>query len=196
MVLAGLVWKATDGETKGVLATSLTWAGASAPWDFSGGFFGPMIFTPDANQGPLLGLLITGPLGCVVGAVGGLIVGLWRRLESAGGLQGLATDRPPRRRRLRPRPRRRDPGAIIVGPGHQRIDNRVERPEPLADVSVDDPAADRGQRAEALVDDLGERRVAERLRQRGHHEKAFELARKLRIRRAIKPGVEVRGGSS
>ena len=42
-----------------------------------------MIFTPDANQGPLLGLLITGPLGCVVGAIVGLVVGLRRRLNAS-----------------------------------------------------------------------------------------------------------------
>ena len=82
-VLAGLVWKATDGEAKGVLATSLTWAGAVGAVGFSGGFFGPMIVTPDANQGPLLGLLITGPLGCVVGAIAGLVVGLRRRLNAS-----------------------------------------------------------------------------------------------------------------
>ena len=39
-VLAGLVWKATDGEAKGVLATSLTWAGAVGALEFSGGFSG------------------------------------------------------------------------------------------------------------------------------------------------------------
>lgn len=27
------------------------------------GFVGPLIFTPDANQGPLLGIFITGPIG-------------------------------------------------------------------------------------------------------------------------------------
>lgn len=40
---------------------------------FCGGFFGPMILAPDANQGPLLGILITGPLGFVVGAIGGAV---------------------------------------------------------------------------------------------------------------------------
>ncbi|ESY71163.1 hypothetical protein X742_01675 [Mesorhizobium sp. LNHC232B00] len=35
----------------------------------SAGFVGPIIFTPDANQGPLLGIFITGPLGLVVGLV-------------------------------------------------------------------------------------------------------------------------------
>ena len=40
---------------------------------FVGGFFGPMVFAPDANQGPLLGLFITGPGGFVLGAVGGAV---------------------------------------------------------------------------------------------------------------------------
>jgi hypothetical protein len=35
---------------------------------FAAGFFGPMIFVPDANQGPLVGILITGPGGFVLGA--------------------------------------------------------------------------------------------------------------------------------
>jgi hypothetical protein len=43
------------------------------------GFFGPMIFSPQANQGPLLGLFITGPLGFVAGGVAGLIYSLSRR---------------------------------------------------------------------------------------------------------------------
>jgi hypothetical protein len=46
---------------------------------FVGGFFGPMIFAPGANQGPLLGILITGPLGVLVGALGGLVHWLVQR---------------------------------------------------------------------------------------------------------------------
>jgi hypothetical protein len=38
-----------------------------------------MIFAPDANQGPLLGLFITGPLGFLAGGCGGFIYGLVRR---------------------------------------------------------------------------------------------------------------------
>lgn len=34
---------------------------------FAAGFFGPMIFAPGANQGPLLGIFITGPLGFLAG---------------------------------------------------------------------------------------------------------------------------------
>jgi len=36
---------------------------------FAAGFLGPMIFVPDANQGPLVGIFITGPGGLVLGAV-------------------------------------------------------------------------------------------------------------------------------
>lgn len=38
---------------------------------FAGGFFGPMVLAPEANQGPLLGIFITGPGGAVLGAIGG-----------------------------------------------------------------------------------------------------------------------------
>jgi hypothetical protein len=38
---------------------------------FCGGFFGPLVFAPEANQGPLLGIFITGPLGSLLGAIGG-----------------------------------------------------------------------------------------------------------------------------
>ncbi|MGH3055198.1 MAG: hypothetical protein ACRDL7_09505, partial [Gaiellaceae bacterium] len=35
---------------------------------FAIGFFGPLIWAPGANQGPLLGIFITGPIGFVAGA--------------------------------------------------------------------------------------------------------------------------------
>jgi hypothetical protein len=37
------------------------------------GFFGPILLTPSANQGPLLGIFVSGPLGFFVGAVAGWI---------------------------------------------------------------------------------------------------------------------------
>ncbi|SRR6266404_7561569 len=40
---------------------------------FVGGFVGPIIFAPQSNQGPMLGIFITGPLGFVVGAIFGLL---------------------------------------------------------------------------------------------------------------------------
>lgn len=41
---------------------------------FGLGFFGPMILAPDANQGPLLGIFITGPVGFCLG----LAWGVWK----------------------------------------------------------------------------------------------------------------------
>jgi hypothetical protein len=40
---------------------------------FSLGFFGPIVFVPEANQGPLLGIFITGPLGFIAGIILGTI---------------------------------------------------------------------------------------------------------------------------
>jgi hypothetical protein len=34
---------------------------------FAAGFFGPLIFVPEANQGPLVGIFISGPIGAVLG---------------------------------------------------------------------------------------------------------------------------------
>jgi hypothetical protein len=42
------------------------------------GFIGPMIFYPESNQGPLLGIFVTGPLGVVLGAVIGCCIGLFK----------------------------------------------------------------------------------------------------------------------
>ncbi|MDP2480948.1 MAG: hypothetical protein Q8W51_09760 [Candidatus Palauibacterales bacterium] len=55
---------------------------------FCAGFFGPMIFAPGANQGPLLGLLITGPAGFIVGLVGGFV--FWRMKRRAAGRRGAS----------------------------------------------------------------------------------------------------------
>ena len=42
---------------------------------FSAGWYGPMIFDP-GSQGPLIGI-ITGPLGFLAGAIGGLFYWAW-----------------------------------------------------------------------------------------------------------------------
>ena len=41
---------------------------------FLAGFIGPMVFAPDANQGPLAGILFTGPLGFDLGVVIALVL--------------------------------------------------------------------------------------------------------------------------
>jgi len=52
---------------------------------FAVGFFGPLIWAPDANQGPLLGIFITGPLGFVAGCIGGGIYGLMKKQRASAG---------------------------------------------------------------------------------------------------------------
>lgn len=43
---------------------------------FAIGFFGPMLLAPGANQGPMLGIFITGPLGTLAG----LVIGVFREV--------------------------------------------------------------------------------------------------------------------
>ncbi|MDG4883772.1 hypothetical protein [Mesorhizobium sp. WSM4884] len=64
----------------------LKWGAILGIVGFVGGFVGPVIFTPEANQGPLLGIFITGPLGFVLGLVVGSVLRLLpgRRLASDG----------------------------------------------------------------------------------------------------------------
>ncbi len=57
------------GLISGKYSTSTFFGGIG----FSAGFFGPIIFTPQANQGPLLGIFITGPLGFVLGGIAGFL---------------------------------------------------------------------------------------------------------------------------
>ena len=45
---------------------------------FLAGFVGPILLAPGANQGPLLGIFVTGPLGFAVGALSGAVVGFVR----------------------------------------------------------------------------------------------------------------------
>jgi hypothetical protein len=70
--------------------TSLTrsvgyWALVIGAVGFVGGFFGPMLLAPGANQGPMLGIFITGPLGVLLGAIGGLVHGLVQRNRASTG---------------------------------------------------------------------------------------------------------------
>jgi hypothetical protein len=77
LVVATLLWK--------ILAVFLTLSllillQGEWSWDcsvFSLGFFGPLLLSPSSNQGPLLAIFLTGPLG----VVGGFFVGgyYWKR---------------------------------------------------------------------------------------------------------------------
>ena len=48
---------------------------------FTIGFFGQILFIPEATQGPLLGIFITGPFGIVVGAIMGAVIGYKKSKE-------------------------------------------------------------------------------------------------------------------
>ena len=67
------VWSGTASQHPlvrgGVLGAG--WCGVIG---FVGGFFGPMLLAPDANQGPMLGLFITGPGGVVLGGLCGALI--------------------------------------------------------------------------------------------------------------------------
>lgn len=62
-----------------MIATMFRWGVILGVIGFIGGFVGPIVFTPEANQGPLLGIFITGPLGFVLGLIVGLVLSLQPR---------------------------------------------------------------------------------------------------------------------
>ena len=72
-VAARFTWRHTASVSQGLATCVVLGAVVTGGIGFAGGFFGPIIFTPEANQGPLLGIFITGPLGFLAGAVGGAI---------------------------------------------------------------------------------------------------------------------------
>jgi hypothetical protein len=54
----------------------LRWVGVLGIVGFLSGFFGPIALAPGANQGPLLGIFVTGPAGLLLGAILGAVVAL------------------------------------------------------------------------------------------------------------------------
>jgi len=67
------VWNGTAEGSTSVAVMAGLGAVILGGLGFVAGFFGPMIFAPEANQGPMLGLFITGPAGVVIGAIAGAI---------------------------------------------------------------------------------------------------------------------------
>jgi len=84
IVVGRYAWRNAPLQT-GLISSIVLGAFLTGGIGFAGGFFGPIIFMPSANQGPLLGIFITGPLGVIVGAVGGAIYWLgWGRRQGTG----------------------------------------------------------------------------------------------------------------
>jgi hypothetical protein len=75
-VLAGRsIWRQLGDPRGGRFAAAGVGALVVGGIGFAAGFFGPMLFAPEANQGPMLGIFITGPGGAVLGAIGGFLLG-------------------------------------------------------------------------------------------------------------------------
>lgn len=74
-----LVWRHTGALSPGLASSVVTGAVVLGGIGFALGFFGPMLLAPRANQGPMLGIFITGPLGFLLGGVGGGIRWWWRQ---------------------------------------------------------------------------------------------------------------------
>lgn len=70
-------WRAIEARLKWALLGGVVVGGLG----FIIGFFGPLIWAPDANQGPLLGIFVTGPIGFIVGAIAGAILGKPRKRD-------------------------------------------------------------------------------------------------------------------
>ncbi|MEE4638624.1 MAG: hypothetical protein V2J42_07800 [Wenzhouxiangella sp.] len=67
---AAMSWRRTGEQSPTRFEKMIAWGAIGAFGGFVVGFLGPMMFAPQANQGPLMGLLITAPVGGILGLVG------------------------------------------------------------------------------------------------------------------------------
>jgi hypothetical protein len=75
VAVARYVWVRADAMPKYLSGLVFYGAVLFGGIGFIGGFLGSMIFAPEANQGPLLGISITGPAGVLIGTFAGLVYG-------------------------------------------------------------------------------------------------------------------------
>ena len=73
LFVAWWLWTRLGRANPGLIARMLQGGAIVGGVGFCLGFFGPILFAPGANQGPLLGIFITGPLGFVIGCLGGAV---------------------------------------------------------------------------------------------------------------------------
>jgi hypothetical protein len=82
IVAARYAWMYSALADGGLVRSIVVGAVATGGIGFIAGFFGPLLFAPGANQGPLLGIFITGPLGFIAGAIGGAVYWFWHRSDA------------------------------------------------------------------------------------------------------------------
>ena len=70
---ARFIWTRTASLPRSASTAIMVGALVSGGIAFSIGFFGPVILLPSSNQGPLVGIFITGPLGFLIGGIGGAV---------------------------------------------------------------------------------------------------------------------------
>lgn len=75
MLLGLLVAPRGTPALRPVCRTGMRWGLRLGALTFAVGFVGPVLWSPESNQGPLLGIFITGPIGFVVGSLAGLVAG-------------------------------------------------------------------------------------------------------------------------
>jgi hypothetical protein len=73
------IWNKSASMPGKFMTCILSGAGMVGAIGFILGFWGPIVFTPGANQGPLLGIFITGPLGFLLKGIGGVVYWLIRK---------------------------------------------------------------------------------------------------------------------
>lgn len=69
--IAVFTWKKLENLREGQAHAIFSGGFIVGSVSFLVGFLGPMILNPTSGQGPLLGIFITGPLGFIIGLVGG-----------------------------------------------------------------------------------------------------------------------------
>lgn len=80
-LVASYTWRHKSLAPQGLVSWMILGAAVVGGVAFSAGWFGPMIFEP-GSQGPVLGI-VTGPLGALVGAIGGAFCSAWWRKAKA-----------------------------------------------------------------------------------------------------------------
>jgi uncharacterized membrane protein YeaQ/YmgE (transglycosylase-associated protein family) len=56
-----------NAQQRAAAVPAVVWIMVLGAIGFLTGFFGPMIFSPESNQGPLVGIFFSGPAGAVLG---------------------------------------------------------------------------------------------------------------------------------